>query len=723
MAARIERYSYRIGVSVSLDIRLFEMLTPEDAKRLLPTKGPAEVVPGRPTYSEAVVDGNDWLIWTIGLPAEGASVEASAGGPGVVALGKGGALSGFELPAPVASAGDASRGWAVRGTPDGEHVLRANVLPRSIRWRNNAHRVADELEVELHVDQLPFPPDGSVIRSILVEMRRGVIDPDSWAAAMSRGELAADGQLLSAPLSYVSDTPDFVGFVDTHRIKMSAGSPTTVTLPCRDFAGVFADILTHNRVIEDDVPVDEAIARFLSTYPAAVGMRVIWVGDTTPPTLGALAPKAKRARVSKKGRVGRPPKDNKTTALDTIADYCTIAAVTPTFRGYDLFLGPARTLDKVSATNVPRMVFGANLEDLELEHKLAQNQTRRVEVHSFDVDTGRMVIGSFPPKPEPKKTGVYVDQSAVDLIQAKIDKGLRDGAPRETLLIWKAERDIAMKGKPLGMPGAATKEAPSALNPSLLFLPPGAAAVDEKPPLVQTVYGIVDKAQLDAMARNIFEEMARQELSGTMTTKELATVEGRAQGVADLLELRAGDPIGIGIAPATEENAGSYIQRLASKTLPDAIDMLVRGGWNRTVAERVAQRVLSADRLMVYRVREITFDWGLDSGTKLEIVFINQIETEEKKKGGNRARVVKAGGSFAELHTAIDADMLAGEITAAEAARLKKQLVDDAITKAAAKAPPKSPGAPKAPSPKALSAPKAGPWGGSPLGGGFSFKF
>jgi hypothetical protein len=207
-------------------------------------------------------------------------------------------------------------------------------------------------------------------------------------------------------------------------------------------------------------------------------------------------------------------------------------------------------------------------------------------------------------------------------------------------------------------------------------VPPGASGIDESPPTVMTVQNVTDPRRLQDIARNLFEELARQDVSLRARTRDIATVDGRAQGVADLLALNVGDPIAIEIAPAVEEQAGSFVQRLASMAPADAVEVMVSAGYRKSVAERVVDQVLTSRRPLVYRVREIDFEWSLDGGTSTEIRAVNYVEVvdREYRRGGSALAKLPAGASREAKWDAIEEAMEAGEISTAEGLRLQAEL-------------------------------------------------
>jgi hypothetical protein len=191
------------------------------------------------------------------------------------------------------------------------------------------------------------------------------------------------------------------------------------------------------------------------------------------------------------------------------------------------------------------------------------------------------------------------------------------------------------------------------------------------------VQNVTDPRRLQDIARNLFEELARQDVSLRARTRDIATVDGRAQGVADLLALNVGDPIAVEIAPSVEEQAGSFVQRLASMAPADAVEVLVGAGYRKSVAERVVDQVLTSRRPLVYRVREIDFEWSLDGGTSTEIRAVNYVEVvdREYRRGGGALAKLPPGASREAKWDAIEEAMEAGEVPVQEGVRLQALLL------------------------------------------------
>lgn len=602
----LDQFSYRMVCVVHLSARLFDPKV-EDAPENRPKTGPADRDGVQPDVTVSGTPGEIGYrrVWTVSpaaaaLPLEPVDVEDDLG-----------VTSRYSV--------------ALVGERGDENLIVGKIVPRKITLRMNAHRSADEAEVELPIEALPLPADGSLIRSLMVEVRRGVVSSDDWARIQTQG-----GDLTGVAFAGAADDdePDFVGFADMHRLRFPESGGAHVSLTCRDFLGILADTQMQGRTLRPDVPIDEAVAHFLAAIPAMVGMKVVWLGPEDPPSPLNGGSKVKK---SKKGKPlkGSQQKAEKQSCLDSLVDFCTLAGVVMTVRGYTIELRSPRTLTQLTEGGVRRMVLGQNLQSVEFEHKLTKAHLRRVAVVSFNPDTGRPLKAMWPTSTGPTE---------------------------------------------IATPGDQHKEAPDPA--ATLHTPPGVAAFDEHSAEVFIVEDVTDPKRLQDIARATWEEMARQDVSVRLTTRDIATIEGRALGVADLLALRAGDPLAIEIAPSTEQNAGSYVQRLARLTRAEAVAMLKPRGYSPLVAERVYDGIIAAGRPAIFYVREVEFTWGAGTATEFSISCINYVEVVDRElrpKGGAVA-ALKPDASYVQKWNAIENDMAAGEIEPDAAADMQGDL-------------------------------------------------
>jgi hypothetical protein len=294
-------------------------------------------------------------------------------------------------------------------------------------------------------------------------------------------------------------------------------------------------------------------------------------------------PKSKK---TKKGRVlpSEMKKQQTTSMLDAIADFCTYSAVIPRFIGWRLVLAPAEDMNQNRATFAPKMVLGHNIESLEIEHHLTKASARAVVVVSNNPDTGGIASGRWPED-------------------------------------W-------FRNKELGA-GDTHKLPPT----GPLNLPPGVDSADESNPQVVVLHGVTSPERLTMIAKQYWEELARQDVRGSIVTRDIATIENRSVGIADLLSIRAGDPISIMISRDIEAVSGSYLQRIASQSKGEAISMLVQEGYTYDAAELIVTAIVLADAPTSYRVKSVDFQWSQKAGSRTEIEVMSWIQVIDELIG------------------------------------------------------------------------------------------
>lgn len=132
------------------------------------------------------------------------------------------------------------------------------------------------------------------------------------------------------------------------------------------------------------------------------------------------------------------------------------------------------------------------------------------------------------------------------------------------------------------------------------------------------------------IAKGIYEQIARQELEGSMKTRNLASFGGNNEN-PDLLKMRAGDPVEIGILPTDRSGGGeaqgkSIIMDMAAQSPAEITQRMIALGFDRRVAAKLALNFKSGQFPTVFRAQEVQYDWDVDSGVSIDIRFINYIE-------------------------------------------------------------------------------------------------
>ena len=153
----------------------------------------------------------------------------------------------------------------------------------------------------------------------------------------------------------------------------------------------------------------------------------------------------------------------------------------------------------------------------------------------------------------------------------------------------------------------------------------------------QLVTGINDAARLQAVARSMFENFGRQEISGSFSTDDVTSFDGDE---GNLLDLWPGDAVEMLVAPlnatssqdSTNSSSGgvpSSLQQLKSQTQAKRRADLIRKGFGEDNATKLAASEESASIVTVFRVASSSIDWSGDQGIKISGDFQNFLVVRE----------------------------------------------------------------------------------------------
>jgi hypothetical protein len=263
----------------------------------------------------------------------------------------------------------------------------------------------------------------------------------------------------------------------------------------------------------------------------------------------------------------------------------------PVMDGFTLALIAPRTLYSTSGGTAlaggggepRRMVWGRNLRSLSFERVFCGVRAPTIEVRSYDPDQGRTIWARYP---------------------------VAAGQPASGVL----GRDV---------PPAPSRA--SAVQPS------GSANDAIR---VMVVQGVTDPGRLAAVARNAFEQIGRQEISGTFETDEVTSYDA-PEDAADLLAMNAGDAVELLMAQAdstdaAQEAAGtaSTMAEIQAMDRARRADYMVALGWPRAVAERFAALQDATGFQTVFRVQRVTLRFS-EEGFSLSCDFINYVTVRE----------------------------------------------------------------------------------------------
>ena len=487
---------------------------------------------------------------------------------------------------------------------------KVGVIPKTASFELPGYRQAPKFNMTLAWRDLPLDP--RAVRALGVEIYVGSLSADQF----SRNMLFKDSPGLAASLLTSPDNLILAGTCDSIDTGFDEHG-SVLTLEGRGLQGIFLDARIHNESLLD-LPVVQPIGALVEALLARAGM-----GGKVPVEVEAATewPGGKEPQVAtqdvvtrvNKGRDGNkaemPTKGDSSTILfwDLVVNFCFLVGAVPYFEGHTLRIRPAVNLyqrqaqaklgktpflnskprtvrtDKGSEQfSLRRMVYGSNLLNFRLSRKLAGSSklpTIRVVCNDPDAETpgkGQVLEAQWPPK----------------------------------------DAEDKQKTSSVAPNGGESKE-------ELMTIP---------------VYGIKDITRLTQIAHALYEEICRNEISGSASTKDLASLGG-GNGDTDLLRLRPGDPVeflvdatGLRGFPPIVSDANL----LASQSPEEATRLLAEQLGDRDLAALIVgtSRGQFQGLQDFFHVQTVKYGWAVESGIAVDFDFQNYVEARYEDATG-----------------------------------------------------------------------------------------
>lgn len=490
------------------------------------------------------------------------------------------------------------------------HIL--DRVPKNASLELPGYRTAAKFSLLFDYRELPIDP--RLIRAIGIEIYQGSVNPDDFATGMTKVE--RDGTRVSilnvfdASGSPRNDLMTLAGVVDTWRMTHD-DKGSYIQMEGRDLRGIFLDSPLDLRVFDQINmlgSIIEVVAALLNTHPQAEAMNLVvmpdeWPGGEIPSPADKDGLTRVRRKASGEGAsVGSS--SSKPNYWDMVTSLCTLVGAIPYFVGRELHIRKARSIyaqlkpalaslspfrdpsgapkPRAGSTGDPyfvrRLVYGRNIKSLTFERKFTGTRVPVIELVSHDQSgtergPGKLLIVQWPPKS--KKAARISGVSASGKV---------------------AQTDIVRISVP----------------------------------------GIRSKAQLLEMAKDLFEEIGRQEIGGAVITNSLASLDGDNSD-PDMLRLRPGD----GVEFATDVQALNSKSPIASQftdasrmSFDERVDRIKRDLLEKsgTVDENFIRVIVASSRssvidlLQFFRVSGIKYGWT--SGVvQISFDFRNYIST------------------------------------------------------------------------------------------------
>jgi len=453
----------------------------------------------------------------------------------------------------------------------------------------NGFRLADELQLTMNWKDLPF--DSRAIEAILVLHFEGTVSAEDF----SIGQQTGDRKRLLVPAR--RENLRFIGLADEIADSHDSGDDV-VKIKARDLTAVLIDTnlppLTQ-KTIKSGSNIVEVISNLLDTL-AGTAVEFIRGPFKRPANINLPALDKKRysklqttaaARNKADGDpdiiVRNGSKGGSESYWDAITELCTSHGMIPLIELDKMVIQPPRTLFVGSpeepgegtsrfptrhrqriGDNAPtrRMVFGANLENLSFTRKFNRVAAPHVKVVSYNPDEA----------PDRRLIEVKYPTTTKKVVSTSGPTG--------------NQKKIAYQ--------------------------------------IITVHGIVDRQLLTQIARSAYESLGRQQLGVRFSTSDPASFSSHPEfnpnSDPDLLDLRAGDPIQVLVAPTRGNYYGvNELNRMIQRAkrgsgFEDAISFLINKGFSRESAEELVRVLGGLNLPSEFRVVAASITGDLDAG-------------------------------------------------------------------------------------------------------------
>lgn len=505
-------------------------------------------------------------------------------------------VSRFKLESPSSPSGVAAgvAGPQGQATSTDQRTFSINgIIPKTATWTANGLRAADTLTAKFKYVDCPIDP--RTVRACAVEYFLGTVTAEDYRRGIG-GEQRTGASSRSdtgEPLNVVPDNyvdPQglkrtnlrFQGFVDKWEIDWSDDEEPVITIECRDNTQLLIDEEAPPAlVISSQKPIDQAIADYLSNFPAFAGLSVEYLpAGATPPTLGgALAGTAYQPQLGPAPARGGAA-TAKLSVWDYLTDVCGALGHVVVVDGTTIVIEQVKTLfsnKTVRRTDDPfqgrtidgqdityrRLVWGRNLGRMKIARNYSRRAATNIEVRCYSTRRKKDLVVRFP-----------------------------DPISQHDKIVAKA------------LPGDGT--------------------TDQKW-MVYRVRGIEDLATLRTVAENAYQSVGRNELELELETRNLASF-GAGNLDPDLLDMKVGDTFELVVARSDDFGTiGQVEQSLATRTQQFMQDL----GFDPGLSAAYAKAYSDAGFQTFFRLKAMAIDWDGETdegGVSLRIQGANYIE-------------------------------------------------------------------------------------------------
>lgn len=361
----------------------------------------------------------------------------------------------------------------------------------------------------------------------------------------------------------------FSGFADQESISFDDNS-RIVKLEGRDFTGLLIDRPWLESPPDLSRPLDVILTQILSGLKETEKLTLKNLVQEELPTLGKYANSFSEQSTTKSTKKNE-------SYWDVIQDLVSRAGLIAYIEIDKLVISKPRVLynDKKSLA----FIYGKNLKSLEYKRKLGRRKNFNIHVLSLNPES----------KTEP-------------IVNAYI--------PKDATAEWAKEMNIKQEEVKLPTLDTQGNKGEDKVAPYITFRIPN----------------VVSKDHLVTVGQELYEELSRQEIEGSFTTRDMETYDG-SETCFNLLKMRNGTPLQITIDQGDMQGL-SDAKGIEAKT-----KFLVDRCYPRKVAAALAETLTNSRLTGPFYTKSVEFTLDAENGFDVKVDFVNFIAVP-KQLGG-----------------------------------------------------------------------------------------
>ena len=442
-------------------------------------------------------------------------------------------------------------------------IYRFPVLAKNVRVNINDYTKADTFDATIDYKNFPFDP--RVIRALGVTVH-----------IEDRGQIFQVNNQLDLLKPSVENTV-FQGFADTENISMDE-TDRTVRIEGRDFTALLIDRQYFGGPIAHTKPIDKVLEELLAQLPELAfnpsnpdARQGLILDNRT----GAALPTLSQLYGGKQPEQEKKNQKRKQSYWDVIQKIISLSGLIAYIELDRLVITKPRNLYNLEGKE-KLFIFGKNVTNLDFKRKIGRQKGFNVRVLSVNIEDKALIDVKIP------------EDATQDFVQ-------RLGIKKERIKLPTVKAD-----------GTKAENQESKPAPFFTF----------------RIADLKDRDQAVAMGEEIFEEISRQELEGSLTTNEMTLCETDGKTIFDATKFRNGTPITIEI----DQGDMRDLDMTASKA--QIKKFLIKRCYEPAVAEALAASLKKINTPFYTRSVELVVDQ--EQGFALEVDFINYIDLDQK---------------------------------------------------------------------------------------------